>query len=120
MDHRVAEYLVDAEVSIGNYVLTGGELPAAVIIDSITRLLPGVLGNEESLSEESFSMGNAQSALSDLNISAGSASQLPTIEYPQYTRPAEFITAEGETWKVPEILLSGHHAKIQDWRKSKQ
>jgi tRNA (guanine37-N1)-methyltransferase len=83
--------MVDREVSLGDYILTGGELPAMVMIDAIIRLRPGVLGSEESLSEESFS---------------------PLLEYPHYTRPAEY---EGD--KVPEILLSGHHAKIKAWRR---
>ncbi len=98
VDYRVAENLVDEEVSIGNYVLTGGELPAAIITDSIARLLPGVIGNPESLTEESHSLENA------------------TSEYPQYTRPAEFTTEEGETWGVPPTLLSGNHQKIKEWR----
>lgn len=99
VDYRVAEHLVDAEISIGNYVLTGGELPAAIITDSIARLLPGVIGNPESLSEESHSLENA------------------TSEYPQYTRPAEFNTEEGDTWTVPDTLISGNHQKIEEWRR---
>ena len=90
-DERILE-LIDAEVSVGDYVLTGGELPAMTIIDSIVRLIPGVLGGEESASIESFSDGE-------------------TLEFPQYTRP--------EDWngrKVPSVLLSGHHADIAAWR----
>jgi tRNA (guanine37-N1)-methyltransferase len=90
LDERVNR-LVDREVSLGDYILTGGELPAMVMIDAVIRLRPGVLGSEESLVEESFS---------------------PLLEYPHYTRPAEY---EGE--KVPEVLLSGHHAKIKAWRR---
>ena len=90
VDERVNR-LVDREVSLGDYILTGGELPAMVMIDAVIRLRPGVLGSAESLVEESFS---------------------PLLEYPHYTRPAEFA---GE--KVPEILLSGHHAKISAWRR---
>jgi tRNA (guanine37-N1)-methyltransferase len=90
LDERINR-MVDREVSLGDYILTGGELPAMVMIDAIIRLRPGVLGSEESLSEESFS---------------------PLLEYPHYTRPAEY---EGD--KVPEILLSGHHAKIKAWRR---
>ena len=85
--------LVDEEISIGDYVLTGGELPAMVIIDSVTRLLPGVLGKDKSSCEESFSKDNL-------------------VEYPQYTRPAEY---NGE--KVPEVLLSGDPKKIKEWQK---
>lgn len=100
IDHRVEEFLVDEEVSVGNYVLSGGELPAMVIADSVSRLLSGVLGNERSLSEESVSNG------SDL------------LEYPQYTRPATFTTDEGDEWSVPEVLLSGNHREIEEWQKS--
>ena len=86
-----------SEVSIGNYVLSGGELAAQVITDSITRLIPGVLGNPESLEDESHSSHMDK-------------------EYPHYTRPANFTTDEGEQWGVPDILLSGDHAKIDKWR----
>lgn len=91
-DERIREYLVTDELSIGDYVLTGGELPAMVVIDSVVRLLPGVLGNEMSAVTDSFSTG--------------------LLEYPHYTRPAEF-----RGWKVPDILLSGHHANIEVWRR---
>ncbi len=90
-DDRVREGLADDELSIGDYVLTNGALPAMVVIDSVTRLLPGVLGDSESSNEESFS--------GDL------------LEYPHYTRPADF-----RGMKVPEVLLSGHHAEIARWR----
>ena len=90
VDERVA-VLFDEEVSLGDYVLTGGELPAMVMIDAIVRLRPGVLGSSASLAEESFA---------------------PLLEYPQYTRPAEFAGC-----KVPEVLLSGHHARIKAWRR---
>ena len=90
-DERVRQNLADDEISIGDYVLTNGALPAMVIIDTITRLLPGVLGDDESARDESFSHG--------------------LLEYPQYTRPAEF-----RGMKVPEVLLSGNHAAIQKWK----
>ena len=90
VDERVME-IIDDEISIGDYVLTGGELPAMVLVDCVSRLIPGVLGSEESAADESFS--------EDL------------LEYPQYTRPASFRGMD-----VPEILLNGHHAKIQAWR----
>ncbi|MFC0558628.1 tRNA (guanosine(37)-N1)-methyltransferase TrmD [Halalkalibacter alkalisediminis] len=90
-DERVRQFLVTDEVSLGDYVLTGGELGAMVIADSVTRLLPGVLGNEESAVTDSYSTG--------------------LLEHPHYTRPAEF---RGMT--VPDILLSGHHANIEEWR----
>jgi tRNA (guanine37-N1)-methyltransferase len=90
-DERVREGLADDDLSIGDYILTNGALPAMVIIDAVTRLLPGVLGDDESSQEESFSHG--------------------LLEYPHYTRPAEF-----RGMKVPDILLSGHHAEIAKWR----
>ncbi len=90
-DERVREQLADDELSIGDYVLTNGALPVMVIIDAVTRLLPGVLGDEESAHQDSFSDG--------------------LLEYPQYTRPAEF-----RGMKVPEVLLSGNHAQIAQWR----
>lgn len=99
VDHRVAEHLIDAEVSIGNYVLTGGELPAGIIVDSISRLISGVVGNEESIVEESHTDRDGK-------------------EYPQYTRPATFTTEEGEEWKTPDILLSGNHGAIKEWKAS--
>jgi tRNA (guanine37-N1)-methyltransferase len=95
VDQRVHDHLIDEAMSIGNYVLTGGEIPAMVIIDSITRLIPGVLGKKESLAEESHSKEGY-------------------IEYPQYTRPENY-----KDWRVPEILLSGNHAEIKKWRKKK-
>jgi tRNA (guanine37-N1)-methyltransferase len=91
-DARVREALADDELSIGDYVLTNGALPAMVIVDAVTRLLPGVLGDDESSRDESFSHA--------------------LLEYPQYTRPAEF-----RGMKVPEVLLSGNHAEIEKWRR---
>lgn len=92
VDQRVTEVLVDDELSIGDYVLTNGALPAMVIIDTVVRLVPGVLGKDESSMDESFSSG--------------------LLEYPQYTRPAEY-----RGMRVPEVLLSGHHAEIARWRR---
>jgi tRNA (guanine37-N1)-methyltransferase len=92
IDHRATEHLIDMEVSIGDYVLTNGAIAAAVLIDGVVRLLPGVLGHEQSSADDSFSAG--------------------LLEAPQYTRPAEF-----RGWKVPEVLLSGNHAEIAAWRK---
>ncbi|MCF7860249.1 tRNA (guanosine(37)-N1)-methyltransferase TrmD [Patescibacteria group bacterium] len=99
VDARIKKF-IDEEISIGDYVLTGGELPAMIMIDSITRLLPGVLGNSASIEEESHSQANV-------------------LEYPQYTRPAVF-EVEGKKYRVPKILLEGHHAKIKEWREKKQ
>ncbi|MGG1661456.1 tRNA (guanosine(37)-N1)-methyltransferase TrmD [Brevibacillus sp. NRS-1366] len=90
-DERIREHLVTDEISIGDYVLTGGELAAMVVIDSVVRLQPGALGNQTSAVEDSFSTG--------------------LLEYPHYTRPAEY-----RGWKVPDVLLSGHHANIETWR----
>ena len=92
-DQRVHDSLVDYEFSIGEYVLSGGELPALVLVDGITRLIPGVLGNEESLVSETFN--------SD------------TPDFPQYTKPEDF-----NGWKVPDVLLGGHHKKIEEWRRA--
>ncbi|PAV29980.1 tRNA (guanosine(37)-N1)-methyltransferase TrmD [Virgibacillus profundi] len=91
-DERIREHLVTDEISIGDFVLTGGELGAMVVVDSVVRLLPDVLGNEESAPEDSFSTG--------------------LLEHPHYTRPSDF-----RGMKVPEVLLSGHHANIVGWRK---
>lgn len=94
IDERVRDIYVDREISIGDYVLTGGELPAMVLIDSISRLIPGVVGNEESVIQDSFSDG--------------------LLDHPHYTRPEEF-----SGMRVPDVLLSGHHKKIQEWRRLK-
>ena len=96
VDNRVAEHLADEEISIGDYVLTGGEIPAMVLVDGVTRLLPGVLGNLESPKDESFAKENE-------------------LEYPQYTKPEKF-----RNWKVPEVLLSGNHGKIKEWREKQK
>lgn len=100
IDHRVHEHLVDESISIGDYVLTGGEIPAMVIADSVTRLIPEVI-KPESLLEESFSIQNSK-----LQITNSEA------EYPQYTRPPVY-----NGWKVPEVLLSGNHKEIEKWRR---
>jgi tRNA (guanine37-N1)-methyltransferase len=93
VDERVAEHLVDGELSIGDYVLAGGEAAAIVIVEAVARLAPGVVGNAASTEEESFADG--------------------LLEYPQYTRPAEF-----RGWGVPEVLLSGHHGRVARWRRA--
>ena len=92
IDQRVTDNMIDEEVSIGPYVLAGGELGALTIIEAVSRLIPGVLGNLESTKDETFSSSEG--------------------EYPQYTKPADF-----KGWKVPEVLLSGDHKKIEKWRK---
>lgn len=95
VDERVAETLVTDEISIGDYVLTGGELPALVVVDAVVRLVPGVVGDEQSVVTDSFVDG--------------------LLDYPHYTRPAEF-----RGMKVPDVLLSGHHAEIARWRRAEQ
>jgi tRNA (guanine37-N1)-methyltransferase len=97
IDERVAKYIADEEVSVGDYVLTGGEIPAMIVVDAVTRLIPGVIASE-SLKEESF------------------ASLKINYEYPQYTRPESFII-HGKKRTVPRVLLSGNHKKIEEWRK---
>jgi tRNA (guanine37-N1)-methyltransferase len=92
VDERIREHLVTDEISIGDYVLTGGELPALLIIDAVSRLIPGVLGDPTGAEDDSHSMG--------------------LLEYPHYTKPSEF-----RGWKVPEVLLSGDHGKIEKWRR---
>lgn len=96
VDQRVHDHLVDEVICTGEYVLTGGEIPAMTIVDSVVRLLPEVLGNPESLAEESFN-------------------DKDQMEYPQYTRPEEY-----KGWKVPKVLLSGNHKEISEWRKKKK
>jgi tRNA (guanine37-N1)-methyltransferase len=94
-DERVRTHLATDEISVGDFVLTGGELPALVVIDAVIRLIPGVLGSDESVGEESFSEG--------------------LLEYPHYTRPPDF-----RGWTVPDVLLSGNHAEIAKWRRKEQ
>jgi len=96
VDHRVHEHLVDEIISIGDYVLTGGEIPAMVIVDAVTRLIPGVLEKPEATELESFS-------------------EKGLVEYPQYTRPEKY-----KDWEVPEVLLSGNHSRIEKWRRQKR
>jgi tRNA (guanine37-N1)-methyltransferase len=93
VDERVREHLVDGEVSVGDYVLAGGELAALVVVEAVSRLVPGVMGNEDSATEESFAGG--------------------LLEYPQYTRPASF-----RGWEVPEVLRSGDHGRVARWRRA--
>lgn len=101
VDERVAKHIADEEISVGEYVVTGGEVPAMLVVDAISRMVPGVIGKDESKKGESFSPGVKH-------------------EHGVYTRPAEFSPKKGITWKVPEILLSGHHAKIEKWRNKKR
>jgi len=122
VDERVAEYLASEEISIGDFVLSGGELPAVLILDAVTRLLPGAVGNEDSTVNESFAgepggMASAGGALR----SSGLTSPAPTtagsggllLDFPHYTRPAEF-----RGWGVPEVLIGGNHAEVAKWRRA--
>jgi tRNA (guanine37-N1)-methyltransferase len=109
VDERVSEYLADREVSIGDYVLSGGELGAAVIVDTVTRLIPGALGNEASARQESFTAGTAGGRVSGPDSTCHSGGLL---DYPHYTRPAEF-----RGMAVPEVLVSGDHDQIRRWRR---
>ncbi len=126
VDERVAKHIADEEVSVGNYVLTGGEIPAMIVVDAVSRLIPGVLGKKESLKEESFSgclrttahrlpQRNHKAVVGSLRQSDSEASSRLAVssylEYPQYTRPEEF-----REWKAPEVLLSGNHEKIKEWK----
>jgi tRNA (guanine37-N1)-methyltransferase len=95
VDERVAEHLADDELSVGDFVLSGGELAAAIVVDAVSRLLPGILGNEDSSRNESFGEGDG------------------FLDCPQYTRPAEF-----RGWKVPDVLLGGNHEEIKRWRRA--
>lgn len=98
VDERVAQHIADEELSIGDYVLLGGEVPAMAVVEAVSRLLPGVIGDPKILDERVTKKGGF-------------------IEYRQYTRPRVFKTQEGEEWEVPEVLLSGDHKKIEKWRK---
>jgi tRNA (guanine37-N1)-methyltransferase len=100
VDERILEY-VDEEISIGDYVLTGGEIGAMAVLDSITRLVPGVLGNSASSADESHTVPGE-------------------LEYPQYTRPEVFVDDKGRELKVPDVLLSGNHAEIEKWRRGRK
>ncbi len=101
VDERVAEFIADEEISIGEYILTGGELPAMIIVDSVARLIDGVLGNKESLESESHNAEKNKCI----------SSKDKKYDYPVYTKPADF-----KNWQVPEILLSGNHQEIEKWR----
>ncbi len=119
VDERVAEHLATEEISVGDYVLSGGELPAMMVIDAVTRLIPGALGNEASSQNESFSelpcagepgKGEASPA------PAGDGSRMqarPFLDFPHYTRPADF-----RGWNVPEVLIGGNHAEVANWRRA--
>jgi tRNA (guanine37-N1)-methyltransferase len=117
VDERVAGHLATEEISIGDFVLSGGELPAMLVIDAVTRLLPGALGNEASSQNESFSVA-APSETARRHPASTSSSPSPVtshalLDFPHYTRPAEY-----RGWSVPEVLIGGHHAEVAKWRRA--
>jgi len=122
VDERVAEHLATEEISVGDFVLSGGELPAMLVVDAVTRLLPGALGNDASAQNESFSAGGsalngaqniAPLCHTDEHHSELSADGKLLLDYPHYTRPAEF-----RGWTVPEVLIGGNHAEVAKWRRA--
>jgi len=116
VDERVAEHLATEEISVGDFVLSGGELAAMLVIDAVTRLLPGALGNEASSQNESFS---AETTSEPVEAATPSARHSPLVtrqcllDFPHYTRPAEY-----RGWKVPEVLIGGNHAEVAKWRRT--
>jgi tRNA (guanine37-N1)-methyltransferase len=116
VDERVAEHLATEEISVGDFVLSGGELPAMLVVDAVTRLLPGALGNEASAHNESFSVGTALLASAQQSAARPNDQTLAEnilLDYPHYTRPAEF-----RGWAVPEVLIGGNHAEVAKWRRN--
>jgi len=116
IDQRVVDHMIDEEVSVGPYVLAGGELGSLIILEAVSRLLPGVLGNPESLTEETFGKKGGpevQKLKEKKTINTMIEEGIDGEEYPQYTKPSDF-----KGWKVPDILLSGDHKKISEWRKT--
>jgi tRNA (guanine37-N1)-methyltransferase len=116
VDERVAEHLATEEICVGDYVLSGGELPAMLIIDAVTRLIPGALGNEASSQNESFSPNPASPRDVSPAARGGGYSGLTNralLDFPHYTRPADF-----RGWKVPEVLIGGNHAEVANWRRA--
>lgn len=117
VDERVAEHLATEEISVGDFILSGGELPAMLIVDAVTRLLPGALGNEASSQNESFSVFDSSAGAENIagakaDHSVRSAQHL-FLDFPHYTRPADY-----RGWKVPEVLIGGNHAEVAKWRRA--
>lgn len=116
VDERVAEHLATEEMSVGDFVLSGGELPALLVMDAVTRLIPGALGNEASSQNESFSASKDAAAKADVESKLTNHPSRVTnhtlLDFPHYTRPAEY-----RGWKVPEILIGGNHAEVAKWRR---
>jgi tRNA (guanine37-N1)-methyltransferase len=115
VDERVNELYCDLELSIGDYVLSGGELAAAVVVDAVMRLIPGVLGNEASGEFESFGVADAEIATAEDGVPRSQHGAGGLLDYPHYTRPAEFGGL-----RVPETLMNGDHAEIRRWRREQQ
>ena len=111
VDERVAEHLASEEISIGDFVLSGGELPAALVLDAVTRLLPGALGNEASSQNESFSLLERAEKSQTGALHRALSHGRNVLDFPHYTRPADF-----RGWKVPEVLIGGNHAEVAKWR----
>ncbi|HWZ96843.1 MAG TPA: tRNA (guanosine(37)-N1)-methyltransferase TrmD [Candidatus Dormibacteraeota bacterium] len=112
VDERVADHLATEEISIGDFVLSGGELPAALVVDAVTRLLPGALGNEASSQNESFSLLERAEQSETAQIHRTLAMSRSLLDFPHYTRPADF-----RGWTVPEVLIGGNHAEVAKWRR---
>jgi len=112
VDERVAEHLADREISVGDYILSGGELAAAIIVDAVARLVPGALGNEASARQESFTGNDSGQAALDSCTPSSTCGSGGLLDYPHYTRPAEF-----RGMSVPEVLVSGDHEQIRRWRR---
>jgi tRNA (guanine37-N1)-methyltransferase len=116
VDERVAQHLATEEISIGDFVLSGGELPAALVVDAVTRLLPGALGNEASAQNESFSENVSSKSVPETRSRDSRESRQTghtLLDFPHYTRPADF-----RGWTVPEVLIGGHHAEVAKWRRA--
>lgn len=118
VDERVAEHLATEEISVGDFVLSGGELPALLVIDAATRLIPGALGNEASSQNESFCAPSEQAKEKQRPIQSSTANESPgeatgLLDFPHYTRPADY-----RGWRVPEVLVGGNHAEVAKWRRA--
>ena len=114
VDERVAEHLATEEICIGDFVLSGGELPALLVVDAVTRLLPGALGNEASSQNESFSaMADDRTGTGQRRVGLTQSSGQTLLDFPHYTRPAEY-----RGWGVPEVLIGGNHAEVAKWRRT--
>jgi tRNA (guanine37-N1)-methyltransferase len=113
VDERVAEHLATHDISIGDFVLSGGELPAMLMLDAVTRLLPGALGNEASSQNESFSASEEAIAAQAVPLRENGIVTKALLDFPHYTRPADF-----RGWKVPEVLIGGNHAEVGKWRRA--